>query len=85
VTHATLKINPEAATTSGKDSVRVEGAMAESNMQPPFMVPREELFFWTRQWQAGERESAEERRRGNTRTFGSAAAFLAWLDSDDED
>lgn len=81
---ATLKISPETATTEARRSVSVTSTRAESNTRPPLMVPRDELFFWTRAWQEGERESAEERRRGNVRTFSTGEDLISWLRSDDD-
>ena len=45
----------------------------------PLFVPRDELFFWTRAWQAGEAESAAERAAGNLRTFDDPNDLLRWL------
>ena len=71
MTHATLEINTSA--TAGKARARVRGVtVASRSRRPPLFVPREDLFFYTRQWQEGERESAEARAAGELRVFDSA-------------
>jgi hypothetical protein len=52
--------------------------------RPPFFVSRDELFFWTREWQRGERESAQAREAGELRVFDSVQDALSWLHSDDD-
>jgi len=51
---------------------------------PPLFVMRDELGFWTRAWQEGERESALARERGDLRTFESGADVLEWLDAPED-
>ncbi len=36
-------------------------------LRPQIHVPREQAYFWTREWQAGEREADEEIRAGRVR------------------
>jgi hypothetical protein len=44
-------------------------------------IPADQRWFWTPEWQAGEREADAARAAGATRVFGSAEEFLAWLDA----
>jgi len=49
----------------------------------PVAVPYDELFFWTRAWQEGERESAAEREAGNLHTFDTPRDLVNWLSEHD--
>ncbi len=46
----------------------------------PLFVPREQGYYWTREWQDGEEEADEELRRGEARSFDSVENALRWLD-----
>jgi hypothetical protein len=50
----------------------------------PLFVPRNQAYFWTAEWQAGEREALAELAKGEGRRFNSGAAAAAWLLSDDD-
>jgi len=50
----------------------------------PGAIPTDELFFWTRRWQAGEAESAAARAAGDVREFSSGRDAVRWLLSDDD-
>jgi hypothetical protein len=50
----------------------------------PGTIPSDQLFFWTRQWQEGEAESAAARAAGDVREFASGREATRWLLSDDE-
>lgn len=59
---------------------------AETNAKrPPLFIAADELFFWTTRWQAGERESATERERGNVKHFTEGKDLLNWLRADDDE
>jgi antitoxin MazE len=42
-------------------------------------IPRDQLWFWTREWQKKEREVDREIARGNVRSFNSVAELLKEL------
>jgi hypothetical protein len=46
--------------------------------------PADQAWFWTPEWQAGEREVDEAIAAGRTTFFGSAEEFLAALDNYDQ-
>jgi len=48
------------------------------------MVPADQAWFWTPEWQAGEREADADIAAGRTEYFDSDEAFLAALDGDTE-
>jgi hypothetical protein len=77
----TYAIELDAVATSSPVLVG-SGRAASNSPRPeamPTMIPRDELFFWTRAWQEGERESAKERARGNVLTFDDPKDLLRWL------
>lgn len=43
-------------------------------------VPSDQRWFWTEQWQAGEREAAEQIAAGQTKVYADAEAMFADLD-----
>lgn len=55
------------------------GEPATGDSRPPLFVPRDEVLYWTREWRAGEAESASERERGNLRVFDNGTDLLDWL------
>jgi AbrB family looped-hinge helix DNA binding protein len=48
------------------------------------LVPADQAWFWTPEWQAGEREADADIAAGRTEYFDSDEAFLAALDGDTE-
>lgn len=44
------------------------------------VIPTEQRWFWTEEWQAGEREASEEIAAGHTTVYDSAEEFLGHLD-----
>jgi antitoxin PrlF len=45
-------------------------------LRPLATVDRSQAWFWTPEWQAGEREATEQARRGEGETFQSGTDFL---------
>ena len=43
-------------------------------------VPADQAWFWTKSWQAGEREASEDIKHGRVRTFKDSESFLASFD-----
>ncbi len=50
-------------------------------LTPLANIPRSQLYFWTEEWQKGEREADEDIRKGNYRGFDDVEDFIADLDS----
>lgn len=51
-----------------------------------FAIPRRQLYYWTDEWQAGERETLRAYNAGDSIRFLSGHDFAAWLlQSDDGD
>jgi antitoxin PrlF len=45
-------------------------------LRPLATVDRSQAWFWTSEWQAGEREAGEQARRGEGERFETSAEFL---------
>ncbi len=57
--------------------LRVAGDRIE--LVPLAMIPRDQLWFWTPEWQAGEREVDEDIAAGRVETFHSAEELIGSL------
>jgi len=51
-------------------------------LRPHVAVPADQAWFWTPEWQAGEREADEQIARGEIETFDNVDDFLAALEAD---
>jgi hypothetical protein len=60
--------------------------LAHANHKPPkgmpLFIPRAQAYFWTREWQVGEREADQEIREGKARTFDNSQDAIRWLQDD---
>lgn len=54
-------------------------ADGEVTLRGMTVIPTEQRWFWTEEWQAGEREASEEIAAGNTIVYESAEEFLGHL------
>jgi hypothetical protein len=72
---------PLHATAERKPSVRLSDANTATTGRgrPPLFVPRSQLYFWTRSWQAGEAEALRELADGEFFTFSDGTAAAEWL------
>jgi len=60
-----------------------EWTHAAREFSPP-RIAHSQAYFWTREWQAAEREVQRELDAGRSITFTSAEDALDWLDSDND-
>lgn len=49
-------------------------------MRPKKLIDADQVWFWTDEWQRGEREASEDIAKGRTRRSDSGDAFLDSLD-----
>lgn len=68
--------NLELDTSSDSASVPEEAR----DRRVPLFIPREQVYFWTAEWQKGEAEADAELRRGEARSFDDPEEALRWLD-----
>jgi AbrB family looped-hinge helix DNA binding protein len=69
-----------AARVAEGDYLAVSVRGHEIVLEPKTLVDASETWFWSEEWQAGEREASEDIAAGRTRTFASDEDFLASLD-----
>ena len=50
-------------------------------LEPYQAIRADQAWFWTPEWQAGEREATEQLRRGQGTFFGSDEEFTRWLET----
>lgn len=67
----------------GNSSVGVGSSVSIGGGVPVGAIPKDELFYWTRKWQAGEQESAEARAAGDVKDFATGREAVRWLLSED--
>jgi hypothetical protein len=87
-----LTIDPSRAeTASSEDGVRIAPDSRLWSFMPrrlprrvPLFIPRDQAYYWTREWQEGEAEADEEIRRGELRRFSDLDEALRWLDSPED-
>jgi hypothetical protein len=47
---------------------------------PKKLIDKSQAYFWTRQWQKGEKEAADDIKAGRVRTFESADDLIKELE-----
>lgn len=64
----------------------VEATFASTGVheRPPLFVPLGQLYYWTKEWQAGEAEALLDLREGRSRTFRDGTAAADFLLSDED-
>ena len=70
------------ASTSRTFLVRPPIARATTPVRPggpPLVIPESQEYYWTSEWQAGEREALAEIAAGQTKEFESAQDAIRWL------
>ena len=82
----TLEVNINSTAAKPSMGVAVGSAVTNPGQRPPLFVARNELFFWSAAWQAGEREAAAEREAGRSIVFDGddPEDIIRWLHADDE-
>jgi hypothetical protein len=89
---ATIEVDLDATSTSrgpllGDRHVPVGSSNQRAGFAAgiPQMVPSEQLYFWTDEWQRGEQEAEEELRHGQGRQFDTSREAIMWLLSADDE
>lgn len=87
-----LKVDPRIeGTKSSEDEVRADPNSRSWSFvserfprRMPLFIPRDQAYYWTREWQEGEAEADEEIRRGELRRFSDVDEAMRWLDSPED-
>lgn len=70
----------QAANLAEGDYLEVTVSRGAIVMRPKKLIDADQAWFWTEEWQRGEREASEDIATGRSRRFDSAAEFLDTLD-----
>ncbi len=49
--------------------------------KPVVVIDKSQAYFWTEEWQRGEKEAEEAKRKGKFKEFDKAAEAIKWLKS----
>ncbi len=81
----TLDVNPNATTGKSSAQIGLLPTISHPGQRAPLFVARDELFYWTKAWQQGERESLAELDAGNGILFDSddPEDIVRWLHEPD--
>lgn len=63
------------------DFVRIEETRNGVVLKPAKLIDPSQAYFWTKEWQAGEREAEEGIRKGRVKAFRSVKELLRDLNS----
>lgn len=61
--------------------VQVEARGNEIIIKPIVEIPRDQAWFWDKDWQEKEKIATENKKTGKTRTFKKVEEALKWLKS----
>ena len=64
------------------DLVEIEIEDERAVLMPKKLVDKNQAYFWTKRWQEGEREAAEDIEAGRVKTFASVEELIKDLDKD---
>jgi AbrB family looped-hinge helix DNA binding protein len=62
------------------DLVEIEVVDESAVLVPKKLVDKSQAYFWTRKWQAGEREADEDIKAGRVKTFDSVEELISDLE-----
>jgi AbrB family looped-hinge helix DNA binding protein len=71
----------EAAHLEAGDPIEIEMTADGILLRPKKLIDASQAWFWTQDWQDGEREASADIKAGRVTTSGSTAAFLESLDN----
>jgi antitoxin component of MazEF toxin-antitoxin module len=63
------------------DHIEVEVEDGRIVLKPVLVIPRDQAWFWTPEWQAGEQEANEDLKHGRYTTVTNEAELMSHLDS----
>lgn len=62
------------------DIFQVEIENGKVILKPMKLIPAEQAWFWTKEWQEGEKEAEEDKAAGRIKSFDSVEGLLEDLD-----
>lgn len=70
----------EAAHLEAGDPIEIEITADGILLRPKKLIDASQAWFWSQEWQQGEREASEDMKAGRVKTSGSSEVFLESLD-----
>jgi AbrB family looped-hinge helix DNA binding protein len=64
------------------DIVEIEVEEERAVLMPKRLVDKSQAYFWTKRWQKGEKEAAEDIKAGRVKTFESVDKLIKDLDKE---
>lgn len=64
------------------DKIEIEEVDNQIVLKPVVVIPKEQAYFWTKEWQLGEHEATNEINEGKTSKFTSVDDLMADLNDD---
>ena len=62
------------------DIIEIEVVDDRATLVPKKLVDKSQAYFWTREWQEGEREAETDIKSGRVRVYGSAKELIQELE-----
>jgi antitoxin MazE len=63
------------------DTLEIEEKDGILVAKPVVVVDKSQAYFWTEEWQKGEKEAEEAKKKGKFKEFDKAAEAVKWLKS----
>jgi len=63
------------------DTLEIEEKDGVLIVKPVMVIEKSQAYFWTKEWQEGEREAEEAKRKKKFRNFKKADEAIKWLRS----
>jgi AbrB family looped-hinge helix DNA binding protein len=63
------------------DTLEIEEKDGVLVARPVMVIDKSQAYFWSEEWQKGEKEAEEAKKKGKFKEFDKAAEALKWLKS----
>jgi antitoxin MazE len=63
------------------DTLEIEEKDGVLIAKPVVVIDKSQTYFWSEEWQKGEKEAEEAKKKGNFKEFDKAAGAIKWLKS----
>lgn len=63
------------------DPLEIEEKNGEIILKPVLVIEKSQAYFWSQEWQEGEKEADEAKKKGNFKDFNKAKEAVKWLRS----
>jgi AbrB family looped-hinge helix DNA binding protein len=63
------------------DNLDIEEKNGVFIVKPVMVIEKSQAYFWTDEWQSGEKEAEEAKKKGKFRDFKKAEEAIKWLKS----